>query len=111
VENFSRIAGNLVKMDHHLVKILRFSCNGSGVGGGSGCARRNSSALTITLPRYVLFVLVGLLCSPFLHSSYGFNIDVPSAITHRGPSGSMFGFAVAQHKDSNISWYECYYHY
>jgi hypothetical protein len=37
----------------------------------------------------------------------GFNIDVPSVITHQGPQGSMFGFSVAQHQDSNVSWYVC----
>ena len=35
----------------------------------------------------------------------GFNIDLPSVLTHRGPTGSMFGFSVAQHRDSNVSWY------
>lgn len=34
-----------------------------------------------------------------------FNLDVGSAITHRGQPGSMFGFSVAQHRDSNVSWY------
>jgi len=88
------------KMDHHLLRTLRLF--GGSVGGGSSGS--SSSVRTVIMPHYVVLVLLGLLCS--LHLSYGFNIDVPSALMHRGPSGSMFGFSIAQHKDSNISWYE-----
>lgn len=49
-----------------------------------------------------LLVLTSLSC--LVTPAHSFNIDVPSVITHRGPSSSMFGFSVAMHRDSNISW-------
>ncbi len=62
---------------------------------GSGLGH---SALLLT------WTLVLVLTGMSLESAEAFNIDIPSVITHRGPSGSMFGFSVAQHRDSNVSW-------
>lgn len=50
-----------------------------------------------------LLVVTSLSCL-VITPVHSFNIDVPSVITHRGPSSSMFGFSVAMHRDSNISW-------
>ena len=33
-----------------------------------------------------------------------FNVDIPSALTHRGPSGSYFGFSVDVHMDRGLNW-------
>lgn len=52
-----------------------------------------------------LVLLVCFYTSTTFRITSGFNIDVPSVLTHQGPSGSMFGFSVAQHQDSNVSWY------
>ncbi|XP_021948515.1 integrin alpha-PS2 isoform X2 [Folsomia candida] len=51
-----------------------------------------------------LVVLVSFYTLTSFRITQGFNIDIPSVITHNGPGGSMFGFSVAQHHDSNTSW-------
>lgn len=61
-----------------------------------------------TVPYHIAlltFLLVLSSTSMIITPVHSFNIDVPSVITHRGPSNSMFGFSVAMHRDSNISWY------
>lgn len=47
--------------------------------------------------------LLAGLCS-LVGTAGGFNVDLPSALVHRGPEGSMFGFAVSQHRDRGSSW-------
>uniref|UniRef100_A0A224Z2I5 Integrin alpha 8 n=1 Tax=Rhipicephalus zambeziensis TaxID=60191 RepID=A0A224Z2I5_9ACAR len=36
--------------------------------------------------------------------AWAFNVDLPSALVHRGPEGSMFGFAVTVHRDRGFNW-------
>ena len=33
-----------------------------------------------------------------------FNMDLDTALIHRGPPGTYFGFSVSQHKDGRASW-------
>lgn len=69
--------------------------------------------------RLLLFILASLFLGPLLSSrgnyylpalrsplitSHAFNIDTQSAIVHSGPSGSYFGYTVAQHRDRNTYW-------
>nr|XP_054932188.1 integrin alpha-PS2-like [Dermacentor andersoni] len=35
--------------------------------------------------------------------AWAFNVDLPSALVHRGPKGSMFGFAVTVHRDRGFN--------
>ena len=37
--------------------------------------------------------------------SAAFNVDIPSALSHRGPAGSYFGFSVDVHRDRNVNWF------
>ena len=37
-------------------------------------------------------------------TALAFNVDIPSASTYRGPSGSYFGFSVDLHKDRGVNW-------
>lgn len=37
-------------------------------------------------------------------TAMAFNVDIPSASTYRGPSGSYFGFSVDLHKDRGVNW-------
>ena len=50
----------------------------------------------------VQFLLVSVFVS--VSSVSAFNVDIPSALTHRGPSGSYFGFSVDLHKDRGVNW-------
>jgi hypothetical protein len=34
----------------------------------------------------------------------GFNVDTRTAVVHSGDRRSMFGFAVAQHRDQSMKW-------
>ncbi|CAN7996424.1 unnamed protein product [Ixodes hexagonus] len=49
---------------------------------------------------FVLVLVVLVLTPPPAH---GFNVDLPTALVHTGPEGSMFGFAVSQHRDRGFS--------
>lgn len=40
----------------------------------------------------------------FLDSATAFNLDVEQPKIHRGETGSMFGYAVAQHFDQQKAW-------
>lgn len=49
-------------------------------------------------------VRLGLLIVCAVNFAAGFNLDVDSALVHRGPVGTYFGFAVTQHKDGRNPW-------
>lgn len=49
----------------------------------------------------LLCLLVVLRTCPL---GWAFNVDLPSALVHRGPDGSMFGFAVTVHRDRGFNW-------
>ncbi|RWS11316.1 Integrin alpha-PS2-like protein, partial [Dinothrombium tinctorium] len=51
--------------------------------------------------KFIVFTII-LLCANALAN--GFNIDVDSALIHRGPTGTYYGFSVAQHRDRGDSW-------
>lgn len=46
-------------------------------------------------------LVVVLLAAPLARA---FNVDLPSALVHRGADGSMFGFAVTVHRDRGVNW-------
>ena len=48
----------------------------------------------------VVVLVLLLLCGPL----YGFNVDVRSHVKYSRPTGSMFGFAVAAHKEGDTGW-------
>lgn len=49
-------------------------------------------------------MVISLVICQYYGGGQGFNMDIDSALIHRGPDGSMFGFAVSQHKDNGNSW-------
>lgn len=51
-----------------------------------------------------IIILILSLVSSFLPVAHGFNMDVDTALIHRGPPGTYFGFSVSQHKDGRASW-------
>lgn len=81
------------------------SANGSnGISYRKNCMTRKMPALHSTVWAATTVVAALLTLFSSFMPIHSFNIDVPSVITHRGPSSSMFGFSVAQHRDSNVSW-------
>ncbi|KAH7966589.1 hypothetical protein HPB49_017902 [Dermacentor silvarum] len=55
------------------------------------------------LVRAMLFYFI---CALVLNAgpiAWAFNVDLPSALVHRGPEGSMFGFAVTVHRDRGFN--------
>lgn len=83
-----------------LVKIFQLS---------SPSSRNSYSILLLTCLK---FLILSFFFNSFffgtLQEVNAFNVDLPSVLTHRGPSSSMFGFSVAQHRDSNVSWFVNY---
>ena len=49
------------------------------------------------------FVQLLLMAAAFVFVS-AFNVDIPSALIHRGPNGSYFGFSIDLHKNRGINW-------
>lgn len=94
------------------------SCCGGGGGRGMDEEDDNNAAGVVKMRKSMksmwafdcqyqiaLLTVLMVMCSSLVAPVFSFNIDVPSVITHRGPSSSMFGFSVAMHRDSNVSWY------
>lgn len=50
-------------------------------------------------------VVSQLLLLLLINESHCFNLDVNNYISHEGQNGSMFGFSVALHQESQRSWY------
>jgi len=69
------------------------------------CAQFVQKVMKPRLTMKIVVSLATLLFIVVVPLAQAFNVDVPSVLTHRGTAGSMFGFSVAQHKDSNVSWY------
>ena len=65
----------------------------------SRCSCRNKNYLDFSV--IVLFVYI-FGCT--FSSVCAFNLDIKKAIIQRGETGSMFGYAVAQHLDQNRGW-------
>lgn len=51
----------------------------------------------------IIMLLLTLVASLF-QVTRAFNIDLDTALIHRGPPGTYFGFSVSQHKDGRASW-------
>lgn len=51
-----------------------------------------------------IIVLVVSLVATLFQVTRAFNIDLDTALIHRGPPGTYFGFSVSQHKDGRASW-------
>ncbi|KAL1478297.1 hypothetical protein MTO96_035127 [Rhipicephalus appendiculatus] len=55
------------------------------------------------LVRAMLLCFLGVLVLNAGPLAWAFNVDLPSALVHRGPEGSMFGFAVTVHRDRGFN--------
>lgn len=97
----SSLPSSTLLFNDHIYKISGFGFNKKGF---KDMDVRMSMRMmpSLTFVWAVTTVVAALLT--LLTPVHSFNIDVPSVLTHRGPSSSMFGFSVAQHRDSNISW-------
>lgn len=69
--------------------------------------RRISYCNDKSMNRTISVLLIVILCSScsiVKNQVSGFNVDTESPLIHRGPTGSYFGYGVAQHKDGRASW-------
>ncbi|CAL1533806.1 unnamed protein product [Lymnaea stagnalis] len=62
---------------------------------------RGALGLDMLRASCVWVVVLGLLVAP---GAEAFNVDLETAVVHQGTSGSMFGYAVAQHVDQSTNW-------
>ena len=70
---------------------------------GRRVATSESKSSSLVAMAMAVFVV---LCGISVGVVESFNVDLPSALTHRGPqSGSYFGFSVDLHKDRGLNWY------